>query len=119
MKNKKTMFLGVVVLVVIIAVVGLFLFNKYNVCKDLDDERDQECKLCKGAEDPIDCRDVIYGEVAFSNQDLSLCDNIVRDYRKGSCILRTEMMIKNSLKRGESKPVFTSLGDEEGFEKNN
>ena len=111
--GKKLIFLLVMVLIVII-LIGFFLINRK--CNGLDEEKKQECKLCSESDDAVDCRDVIYGEVAFANQDLSLCDKIVQDFRKDTCLLRTESMISTSSKRGGSKSIFIPLENGGGYE---
>jgi hypothetical protein len=89
-KGKGNKFFILIIVGIIILIVGLilfFVFKSDDLCSGIKNEYVlEECKSCYEAHDPIDCLDEVYSDAALLNQDVSLCENIVYDYIKGTCI---------------------------------
>src|SRR4030042_5161716 len=87
MKKILFIFLGIIILILVLAVFGFYYFNEQDLCKKIDEETlKQKCISCENNENLVDCKDEVYVEFSFLKGDKSLCDYLVQEYRKRQCL---------------------------------
>jgi len=88
--KRKVWVIGVVIFicVIIILIFTLFLVGKgKDICDNLDSPSVREsCKLCNELENPSECKDTVYMNLATMNADASLCNQIVQEDKKNNCL---------------------------------
>ncbi|MHA1988909.1 MAG: hypothetical protein ACW98D_20005 [Promethearchaeota archaeon] len=113
MKKGLIIFLGIIVLIIVIAVLGFYYFNDQDLCKKIDDETlKQKCVSCENNEDQVDCKEKVYVDFAFLKKDKSLCNDLVQEHRKRECLVNLE----GAVMRGNNLPSDEIL-DSGGYRK--